>query len=124
MSDGRHYLDQYGLAYFWEKIKSLGSTAETHTSAEWAGWPELVSIKGKIYVYSDHQIVDGVPIPGIKIGDGTSHVVSLPFIDTVYEQHIADTQIHVSDIDRIFWDNKIRCYMSTTQNETLVFTTN
>ena len=120
----KHYLDQHGLAHLWEKIKALQGKAEIHTSAEWASMPQVVSEAGKIYVYSDHQIVDGVAVPGIKIGDGTAHVVSLPFIDIVYQNHIDNVAIHVSDADRIFWNNKVRCYASTTQNETIVFTSN
>lgn len=118
MSDGRHYLDQHGLAHLWEKIKALGATAETHTTAEWDSMPQVVSIKGKIYVYSDHQVINGINIPGFKVGDGDAYIINLPFTDAAYMDHIANQEIHVAPTDRVDWDNKVTCLVD---NNILIF---
>lgn len=49
------------------------------TSNGWAAKPALVSEKDATYVYTDFDTVDGVDIPAIKIGDGVTTVVMLPF---------------------------------------------
>ena len=49
------------------------------TSNGWATKPTLVSEKDATYVYTDFDTVDGVDIPAIKIGDGVTTVVMLPF---------------------------------------------
>lgn len=61
-----------------------------HTTAEWQQLSELVSARGSIYIYSDaRSYQDGeetVYVPGIKVGDGTSYVVDLPFVNVTAEQ--------------------------------------
>lgn len=95
------------------------------TTSYWNEHPQFVPIKGCVYVYSDHTQDDqGNYIPGIKIGDGTSYLIDMPFIDEKSAEHIADTLIHVSANDRDAWDNKVRCFIDPTNLENLVFTTN
>jgi hypothetical protein len=53
------------------------------TTANWAEKSTYIPRKGEIIVYSDWQIVDNIPIPGIKIGDGISVVGILPFANEV-----------------------------------------
>lgn len=94
------------------------------TTAYWNSQPQFIPIRGCIYIYSDHDRDDqGNNIPGIKIGDGTSYLIDMPFTDKKYAEHITDTLIHVSPSDRAFWDGKVRCFIDPTDLENLVFTT-
>ena len=94
------------------------------TTAYWNNQPSLISIKGGIYVYSDYkQDEQGNNIPGIKIGDGKGYLIDAPFIDELMYDHIYNTIIHVTQDDKDRWDEKIRCYISPTDSETVVFTT-
>lgn len=68
------------------EIELLGSYAgigsdniHVDTTAGWEAQPELVAKLGHLYVYSDYDEKDGVDIPAIKVGDGVSLVVDLPF---------------------------------------------
>ena len=57
------------------------------TTAAWNARTTLVAERGILYVYSDHDIYidhetgDTIFVPGIKVGDGTSLLSALPFID-------------------------------------------
>lgn len=70
---------------------------------------------GRIIIYSDKSIIDGVAYPGIKIADGLAYVVDLPFVGddvtsriiSLLESHINDKSIHITDTERQFWNNKI-----------------
>ena len=84
------------------------------TVAEWAQQTSLTSEKDVIYVYTDHQTDDGKNIPGIKIGDGLTHVVDLPFVDTIYMKHITDTDIHITAEERAKW-NKVNSAVPNTR---------
>jgi len=93
-----------------------------NTTAGWGAQASLQSQSGYLYVYTDHQTLDNVNIPGIKIGDGNAYLIDLPFIDAVYIQHIADSVIHVTQGDRNFWDNKVTCFIDPDKGDKLVFT--
>ena len=84
------------------------------TVAEWAQQTSLTSEKDVIYVYTDHQTDDGKNIPGIKIGDGLTYVVDLPFVDTIYMKHITDTDIHITAEERAKW-NKVNSAVPNTR---------
>ena len=115
------------------------------TTAGWNEQPSLIAERGAIYVYSDHSsaIVDGQAkiVPGIKVGDGTSYLLDMPFLDSgsdgsgggstdqevldLLTEHINNTSIHVSANDRSFWNGKTRAYVgSNQQSETLILTNN
>jgi len=57
------------------------------TSSEWEDSASLVSERGAIYIYSDHRSItvdsQTKSVPGIKVGDGSSYLIDLPFIDSV-----------------------------------------
>lgn len=93
------------------------------TEENWNAQRELIAAKGAIYVYSNHDITDqGKYIPGIKVGDGSSYLIDMPFIDDKYAKHIADTIIHVSTDDREYWGDKVTCDIDPLRQNTLVFT--
>lgn len=95
-----------------------------NTTAGWAAQGSLVSEANTLYIYTDYQQdSEGNDIPGIKIGDGNAYLVDKPFLDTVYYEHVNDTDIHITAEEREFWNNKVRCYYSPTSDETVIFTT-
>ena len=110
------------------------------TTANWEAAIDFVPLKGEIIIYSDYssEEVGGVTyyIPNFKVGDGLAYAVDLPFVSDDLRKtltgHIDDMTVHVTQADREFWNNKVRCYMNTVQDndgylidgETLIFTTN
>lgn len=89
------------------------------TTEHWSQCMEI-SEENTVYVYTDYsQDKDGRNISAIKIGDGTSYIVDLPFTITKLEEHIADTVAHVTAEEREFWNNKNRSYA---YGETLILT--
>ena len=95
-----------------------------NTTAGWAAQSGLVGQANTIYIYTDYQEdEDGNPIAGIKVGDGNAYLIDAPFLDTIYWEHINDTDIHVTPAEKEFWNNKVRCFYSLTDDDTVVFTT-
>lgn len=105
------------------------------TTARWNSCPLMIPKKGQIIVYTDysHKTDDEgneVLIPGLKIGDGNAYLVDLPFVgedkkqDLIhlieeFEAHKTNNEIHVSEEDRRFWNNKLNYQIN---GETLVLT--
>lgn len=92
-----------------------------NTTAYWSAQTTLVSKEGYLYIYTDHQVKDGENIPGFKVGDGQAYVTDLPFIDELYSDHIADTVIHVTQLDKNSWNNKVTCFIDPNKADKLVF---
>ena len=99
------------------------------STLEWAQDKARIAQKGVIYVYSDYARTTDpgtgveVPVPGFKVGDGTSYLIDMPFaqgdINEEIRSHITNQKIHVSDEDRKRWDSsKI---IIETENENLMF---
>lgn len=84
------------------------------TTEEWNSKPRMVSAKDVIYVYTDHQIVDGRHIPGIKIGDGVTPLIDAPFVSGGSE--VTDEQID-------FWNNKVSAAIDPQDPENLILST-
>ena len=103
----------------------LNITIISNTTAYWSSRTSLISEKDTIYIYTDYKKNENnKDIPGIKIGDGLTYVVDLPFIDDEVTEHIADKIIHLSQQDRNKWDAKVRCYINASDSENLIFTNN
>lgn len=102
------------------------------TRTQWDLQPTLQSQKNAVYIYTDYQTRDNGDgtytfIPGIKIGDGMSYLIDMPFVagnDEVIEQHILNNTIHVTEEDKESWNNKWRGYVDEANPTVLVFTTN
>lgn len=91
----------------------------SHSTAYWTAHGSYLPLMNEIIVYSDYiQIEPNVYQPGLKIGDGTTYVADLPFIDEMTQYHINNNAIHVTPEEKIFWNNKINCE-ETIVNETL-----
>lgn len=100
---------------------------EVRTTAEWNTMIQYIPPANRIIVYADKSVIDGTPIPGIKIADGLSYVVDLPFVsdDIAAEfvrllgEHVTDRIAHVTEEERNFWNNKINYALDESQ-ETLI----
>lgn len=97
------------------------------TTEEWNSHIEIISEHGALYIYTDYKVESDISFPAIKIGDGTTYLIDLPFVtadttgvERLLESHIADSSIHVSPEDRAFWNSKNKAIV--TENETLTFT--
>lgn len=99
------------------------------TTAAWNMQPELIAERGGIYVYSDKAtIYDAVGnptlVPGIKIGDGTSYLIDMPFVgdEIIYAliQHTSNNVRHITAEERTFWNNKVSSYLDAHDGENLI----
>jgi len=103
-----------------------------NTTAGWNSNPQYLPKKGEICIYTDYMTIqddmgNDVTYPGIKIGDGNSYLIDMPFVgdDTRYlllrrlQEHENDAVVHVTQQDRDFWDNKLNYDVN---GETLILT--
>lgn len=94
------------------------------STATWNSQPQLISRRGYIYIYSDYkQNEQGQKIPAMKVGDGSAYLIDLPFVDDLIQKHIADNVIHITQEEREFWNNKVRCFIDPLNEHNLIFTT-
>ena len=94
------------------------------TVTGWAAKSGLVGQANTIYIYTDYQRDENDnPIACIKVGDGNAYLIDAPFLDTIYLELVNDTDIHITAAEREFWNNKVRCYYSPVDDETVIFTT-
>lgn len=99
------------------------------TTDGWNAQLNLVAEKGTIYIYSDYTYIEDevgnrTDIAGIKIGDGTSYLIDMPFISDaatyLITMHIANAEVHVSRAEKEFWNNKVSAYINHEDGEGLV----
>lgn len=129
------YIDAYGLEHLSLLIKQAISNAVNELElkmpkilfapkADWDMDSTKIAEVNTIYVYTDYSGYDGKSLAGFKVGDGVSYLIDMPFVDQVYNDHINDSTIHITQAEREFWNNKVRCYLDGVDNEEIVFTTN
>lgn len=95
-----------------------------NTTSGWNSQPSYRTEENTIYIYTDYQVdEDGNYLAGIKVGDGGSLLIDKPFLDQLYLQHIYDRSCHITQEEREFWNNKVRCYYSEIEDGTIIFTT-
>lgn len=99
------------------------------TTQNWARHGSLVTEKGTIYIYSDYTYYispggESVPLAGIKIGDGSTYLIDLPFVTdqmtSTIVRHIRNSSIHVTAQEKEFWNNKVSSYLDGSDLENLV----
>lgn len=94
------------------------------STATWNSQPQLISRKGYIYIYSDYrQNEQGQNIAGFKVGDGSAYLIDMPFTEESLYEHIDNTVIHITQEEREFWNNKVRCFIDPLNEHNLIFTT-
>jgi len=93
------------------------------TVAGWTAKGAIVSQANTIYIYTDYQEDgDGNKIAGIKIGNGNAYLGDIPFLDTVYLEHVNNTDIHITAAERQKWNEKVTCFPSLIDDEMVIFT--
>ena len=93
-------------------------------------WRQSIGTIGQLntfYIYTDRDTKEDsqgnvINIPGIKVGDGKSYLVDLPFVDDLFYSHIHNPNIHVTLAEKEFWNNKVRTQDSEIDEENLIFT--
>lgn len=103
------------------------------TTEYWNSQTGFVPDEGEIIIYTDKgtKVVDGetVYVPGIKVGSGNGYVQDLAFVDDDIADgllaHASNTSIHVSELEKTIWNNKINVTDNQeTIGETLIFNRN
>lgn len=102
------------------EISDMETVVVFGTTSYWDSQSQLISKENTLYVYTDGFTKDFKNIARMKVGDGVTRLIDLPFIDVVYYDHTEDPTIHITQKERDFWNNKVSCY---TEGENLVFTT-
>lgn len=97
----------------------INKPIEQDTTEAWNSQPNLIAKKGHLYFYTDYKNVGGENIAGLKLGDGTSYLIDLPFVDAQFQEHISDTIVHITQQEREFWNNKNRAVIT---GENLILT--
>lgn len=105
-----------------------------NTTAGWNSNPQYLPKAGEICIYTDYATIkddlgNDIVCPGIKVGDGDSYLIDMPFVgdETRYlllqqiRAHEQNMAIHVSPTDRTFWNNKLN-YVAV--GEELIFNRN
>lgn len=124
------YLDRQGVAFLWSKITNIDKNKLNFYSDTVKGWKSkihYVAEKNTMYIYIDYKKDEDQDfyIPGIKLGDGKTYLIDLPFLNNINSdidkqilQHVKNKDIHITSQQRLFWNNKLNL---TIDNENLVF---
>lgn len=124
--NNRDLPDQHPISSITGLAEILANAAQIieNTSAGWATQIDYVPKHGEIVVYSDYDVLDGKDVPNIKIGDGTTYVVDLPFVNddlrAQFIAHVNNKVIHITAAERSFWNAKLN--YDDVINENLVLT--
>lgn len=105
------------------------ASMQVKTTAQWRQQLDTVGQLNTFYIYTDRsQKEDGqgniINYPGIKVGDGSSYLVDLPFVDEIFYDHTHNMNIHVTLAEKEFWNNKIGIQYSEIDQQNLIFTVN
>lgn len=113
------------------KLNALG--IYYNTTHYWNMQRGFIPKAGELIIYSDYKTVeiDGVKrtIPGLKVGSGNGYVQDLVFLsdsqsDALWD-HINDRIVHITEAERMFWNNKLNVKDSQEViEESLVFNRN
>lgn len=122
-TNGNFYLDMANESGEIERFIINSSNILIDTTLGWHSRQNvLLTQKGYIYIYSDYQQdLEGNDVPGFKIGNGTSYLIDLPFVDTLIQDHMRDTDIHITSEERQKWNNKVTVVIDSNDPTNLVF---
>ena len=130
MAELKKYLNERGLREVWDiingqnslivsKIKDIQKRTTVGLYADsTSGWEEnesKISEAGALYIYTDAETFNGKVIAKVKIGDGTSSLADLSFIDAPYSAHIADKDIHLTAEERAKWNDEIGAFVTAAE---------
>lgn len=114
-------------------IISSGSMARHDTTENWNRARGFIPQPGELIVYDDYKQIDvggkKVNVPGIKVGSGNAYVQDLAFTTDAEASellgHINDKKVHISEAERLFWNNKLNVNdRAEVVEEALVFNRN
>ena len=115
-------------------IKKEGTQGVYYDTTEnWNSHSEIIAERGSIYIYSDKSVVTDEHgytklVPGIKVGDGTSYLIDMPFVgdEEVIElaQHINDPDMHTTSEEKECWNNKVTAFINQEDSENLILSKN
>lgn len=132
----KYYLNDEGIAYLWSKLENKiqdNLIYYSKTTAQWNAEITTIGEKNVLYIYTDYKTVEQQGeeyfLPGLKVGDGTSYLIDLPFLNDTSAlnqallDHINNHIVHITPEQRAFWNDKLN-YQSLLINETLVLNRN
>lgn len=102
------------------------------TVAEWGTRYNFVAPQGTIMIYTNHGTIETndttIAVPAIKIADGSTPCIDLPFVGddvkqeimTTINNHINDNVRHITAEERTFWNNKLNCEDTVTSNNLIL----
>ena len=107
----------------WVELGSLGAKVFRGSTEYWRNRRYLIAARDVIYIYTDYKTIENgdgttTEVQGMKIGDGTSFLIDMPFIGDGGGGG-SGIDITQEDIDR--WNNKWAGYMNPSNPENLVF---
>lgn len=135
-SDGYAYEYDYKTRQ-WVKCSIMGGSGITclfRTVAEWEATPNYVPGLGELAIHTDYKHIDDgngniINVPGLKIGDGVTPISQLMYVSGIgsdssydFEDHIRNRIIHITNDERIKWNNKVSIDLSEIDDEVLIFT--
>lgn len=91
---------------------------KAYTKDFWDQNRDYIPKMGEIAIYLNYKYInkeDGsqIGVAGLKIGDGKTYLIDLPFLGDVdqskFDEHIQNTTIHITQAERDFWNNKLNC---------------
>ena len=103
----------------------------TKTAAEWGAETSYIPEAGFLCVYSDYLKTEdsqGNPVytPALKVGDGKTYLIDLPFIsgtgaNELLNEHINNKVVHIENSERVSWNEKISCGINEEDPEEIIF---
>lgn len=123
------FVNQPGVAEITVDGTPTGCKVLYDTTENWNSRPQIVSKRGYIYIYSDYKKdSQGNDIAGMKVGNGNAYLIDLEFTDKfvldMLDEHVKNTVCHITQEEREFWNNKVRCYTTEASGDELIFTIN
>lgn len=98
-------------------LYGAGSNIRYDTKANWDAQSDLISQQGNIYVYTDYTTDMLNNQPGVKIGDGQTLLIDLPFmndISSLPHNYTAGNGLVLNDYEFSLDDLILECGTSTT----------
>ena len=114
-------------------VKKGGGTAYYDTTANWNAQLQLIAEKAAFYVYSDKSTITDEHgrtkfVPGLKVGDGTSYLIDMPFVGDeeikALATHINDPDMHTTSEEKERWNNKVTAIINQEDSENLILSKN
>ena len=113
--DEQYYKGKFSGAEIDAGLAAAFTAAQVYhdTVSGWNAKRELIAERGAVYVYTDASQSEGKDIPAIKIGDGTSYLIDMPFVSAG----------GLTPEERALLNRKVSVEISSTDAEKIIFST-